>query len=323
MARNLRMGDVYFGWRDMETILLRDEARTANKQKQRTELNTSNINLDQYTMMNTTYAKAPFNDRTICEVLNYLSIHLNVKLDWEQQFASVWHKYHNHWLKLNCAINEKTIEHHKSNLILLGYKVSVHGIFVERMPNVNWKTTRENIKWDSRVLTKILAYFTNWVDANKSNKGKEGITPRMVESYCLSLKTYKNLLTLVKGYMSYAKEMLKYSPVLPYIPALHCNQSSIEGLFSCMLSMGKDRTDRYASGILQQSVFKLYDHTNNIHGNTSYPQSMVGEETNHTSLHHKNHDVKTLGSSIGEDKLKIQTLITKENMEKFCTSKTN
>ena len=107
MARNLRMGDVYFGWRDMKTILLRDKARTINKQKQRTELNTSNINLDQYTMMNATYAKAPFNDRTICEVLNYLSIHLNVKLDWGQQFSSVWHKYHNHWLKLNSAIGEK------------------------------------------------------------------------------------------------------------------------------------------------------------------------------------------------------------------------
>jgi hypothetical protein len=230
---------------------LRDEARQANKQKQRTDLNTSNVNIDQYTMMNATYAKAPFNDRIICEVLNYLSIHLNVKLDWGQQFASVWHKYHNHWLKLNCAINDKTTEHHKSNLILLGYQISVHDIFVERMLNVNWKITRENIEWESRVLTMILAYFTNWVDTNKINKGKEGANARTVESFCISLKTYKNLLTFVKGYMPYAKEMLKYLPVLAYIPALHCNQSSIEELVSCIQSMGKYCTDRYVSGILQ------------------------------------------------------------------------
>ena len=30
MARNLRKSDVHFGWKDIETILLRDEARTTN-----------------------------------------------------------------------------------------------------------------------------------------------------------------------------------------------------------------------------------------------------------------------------------------------------
>ena len=65
----------------METILLRDEARTANKQRQRTELNISNVNLDQYTLMNATYAKAPFINETICEVLKHLSIYLNTKLE--------------------------------------------------------------------------------------------------------------------------------------------------------------------------------------------------------------------------------------------------
>ena len=62
MARNLRKSDVYFGWKDMETILLRDEARTTNKQKVRTDLNTNNVNLDQYTLMNATYAKAHFTE---------------------------------------------------------------------------------------------------------------------------------------------------------------------------------------------------------------------------------------------------------------------
>ena len=67
-----------------KTILLRDEARTTNKKKLRTDLNTNNVNLDQYTLMNATYAKASFTEKTICEVMNHLGVHFDIKLDWEK-----------------------------------------------------------------------------------------------------------------------------------------------------------------------------------------------------------------------------------------------
>ena len=59
--------------------------------------------------------------------------------------------------------------------------------------------------------------------------------------------------------MAYAKIVLESSHEIKYVSGLHLNQSSIEDLFSNIHPMSKDRTDLYASGILQQNVFKLYN----------------------------------------------------------------
>ena len=82
------------------------------------------------------------------------------------------------------------------------------------------------------------------------------------------------MLTLVCGFMAYAKSVLESSPEIKYVPGLHSNQSSIEGLFSNIRSMSKDRTDLYASGILQQNVFKLYNKLKQERGNISYLSDM-------------------------------------------------
>ena len=67
---------------------------------------------------------------------------------------------------------------------------------------------------------------------------------------------------------------------LKFVPGLHSNQSSLENFFSRTRKLGKNRTDLYAGGVLQQNVI------NDIHGyqkkkikgNSSYPASMSTEE---------------------------------------------
>ena len=58
------------------------------------------------------------------------------------------------------------------------------------------------------------------------------------------------------------------------MPALHCNQSSIENFFSRMRNIDKDRTDLYGGGILQQNVMNDLHASNKKWklGNSSYPE---------------------------------------------------
>ena len=62
-----------------------------------------------------------------------------------------------------------------------------------------------------------------------------------------------------------------------YVPALHCNQSSIEGLFSHIRMMGRDRTDLYGVGILQQNISNSLKLLNIFTTSKTYP---IHNETN-------------------------------------------
>ena len=94
--------------------------------------------------------------------------------------------------------------------------------------------------------------------------------------------TFQNLLQCVEGFFEYSKAILSVTDEnsLKFVPGLHSNQSSLENFFSRMRKLGKDRTDLYAGGVLQQNVI------NDIHGyqkkkikgNLSYPASMSTEE---------------------------------------------
>ena len=74
----------------------------------RTDINKNTVNLDNYTMMNATYAKQPFTDKTICEVLAYIALHVNVQLDYTIPYASEWHKYDNHCQAIGKGFTENT-----------------------------------------------------------------------------------------------------------------------------------------------------------------------------------------------------------------------
>ena len=61
-------------------------------------------------------------------------------------------------------------------------------------------------------------------------------------------------MSLVYGFLGYGKMILHQSEKDEYVPALYYNQSSIEGLFSHIRMMGRDRTDLYGVGILQHNI---------------------------------------------------------------------
>ena len=66
---------------------------------------------------------------------------------------------------------------------------------------------------------------------------------------------------LVYGSIEYVRRILNDSGDKEYVAALHFNQSSIRGLFSRIRANGKDRTDLYGFGILQQNISGLMKRT--------------------------------------------------------------
>ena len=93
------------------------------------------IVLDKYTMINASYAKLMFSEKTISEVILYLATRLRVKLNLTNIYQNQWHKFKAHWYMLNRELSKNTILTIKSNMALLRYQISVYGIYIERLLN--------------------------------------------------------------------------------------------------------------------------------------------------------------------------------------------
>ena len=86
-------------------------------------------------MMNATYAKKTFTDKTISEVLSYIAMLTCVTLDFTASFQSEWHKYDHHRIEIGKAITEEPNLKLRPSYFLLRYQIAVYGIFVERFLN--------------------------------------------------------------------------------------------------------------------------------------------------------------------------------------------
>ena len=93
----------------------------AKNKGRRTNINKNCIMLDKFTLMNATYAKKTFEDKTICKVISYLGVHLNVKIDTTNTYQSKWHTDKYHCNKLGHAITPITYAHLKSNYTMLQF----------------------------------------------------------------------------------------------------------------------------------------------------------------------------------------------------------
>lgn len=92
-------------------------------------------------------------------------------------------------------------------------------------------------------------------EIKKQEEGKN-VGARIIESNFIAMKIYNNSLTLVRDFLSYTESILSLSPDEAWIPALHYTHSSIEGLFSCIRAMQKERRDLYACDILLQNMIQ-------------------------------------------------------------------
>ena len=93
--------------------------------------------------------------------------------------------------------------------------------------------------------------------------------------------THTNVLTQVRGLFCYTFVVLLQSEDVRYAPALHSNQSSVEGLFSSVRYMNRNRIDMYAGGEVQQNMFcHLSSKKKKKVRNTSYPKEIIGYKSN-------------------------------------------
>ena len=104
-------------------------------------------------------------------------------------------------------------------------------MFLFYLLNKQWKLTRNNIGEETKTLCEILDYFGSWNAERTEVDINEKLTAAQSSKYYIAYQTYDNLLTLVRGFLGYAWYILHSSDVEKFVPALHCNQSSLEGSF--------------------------------------------------------------------------------------------
>ena len=321
-TKNLKLNNSHFGWSDVETIYSRDEDRFKKGNYKRTDIVNQTVYLDSFTMMNATYAKQPFSSKTISEVLSYFSVKCNVKYPLKSKFPSEWHKYFEFTQLLKPAIDKISIAKLSSEYSLLQYQVTIFGIYIERLLNRQWKLTVHNMAYEESVLKSIVTFFYQWKNDVTLSNMKNGVRSKEGEKFFIAKKTFQNLLSLVYGFMGYAKQILRMNNKCVYVPALHCNQSSIEGLFSHIRANDKDRTDRYGYGIMQQNISSFMKRKNMIINSTSYPHGKCDVSYTRDNTTDEKFCIELLYQKTLSAIKTIDILVSKCLSEKICSEDT-
>ena len=87
LARDFKIRGVLFGCGNVEQVHIRDEERISKQKGRQTDIVKYAIKLDKYMLMNDTYAKQHFSEKTISEVLIFLSGQLKANVDINKKFA--------------------------------------------------------------------------------------------------------------------------------------------------------------------------------------------------------------------------------------------
>ena len=281
-AKSLMNYGVPFGWNEIEVTYERDVGRLQKNMPQRTDLNKHSVYLDNYTLMNASYAKKCFSEKTITEMIVYVAKSMEVKLEIGLKFESQWHQLMSTCNSLKEKVTDTTPLVDQSYIAIIQYQIAVHGIYIERLLNKKWRLTRDNILSEKEILKKSIRYFTEWRHQKIHVMSTMKMNRKDTDKFYMADQTFNNLLQCVGGFFAYSEAILGLNNdgMIQFIPALHCNQSSLENFFSRMRQLDKDRTDLYAGGVLQQNVM------NDIHssqkkrkvGNSSYPEWMIDNE---------------------------------------------
>ena len=88
LVRNFIIRGIPFGWKQVEEILIRDNERVKLQKGNRSDIVRHTVLLDKYTLMNATYVKQPFSEKTISEVISHLSLMLRTNIDTNITFKS-------------------------------------------------------------------------------------------------------------------------------------------------------------------------------------------------------------------------------------------
>ena len=281
-TRSFTSHGIPFGWHQIVHTFDRDMARLKDVAVQRTDLTKLSVYLDNFSIMNASYAKKCFSERTISEIIAHVALEMNIKLNIGLSFESLWHKFVYYLGILKSAKDDKTPIDTQSYIALLGYQISVYGIYIERFLNKKWYLNRSNIVAEKLILKEAITYFTEWKNERETVMTRYNMSIKETDKFFIADVSFENMLQCIGGFVAYSEAILSLpdSNGILYVPGLHCNQSSLENFFSRMRQLGKDRTDLYAGGVLQQNVMNDIKSSNKKRkiGNTSYPEWMINKE---------------------------------------------
>ena len=166
----MKINGAVFDWKDTEKMYMSDAKCYTYNLSVRTDIVKHAIHSDIFTLMNTSYAKEVFWDKTVCEVLLYLSIRLQVKFLSTHLYPSQWHKFMEKWEFLNDSITPNTFPTLKSSLTLLHYQIYIYGIYIERLISRRCKLTKDNIDNEERDMDEIGSFLDVWLNQRSEVK---------------------------------------------------------------------------------------------------------------------------------------------------------
>ena len=151
-----------FGWNQILQTFDRDMARVNDIGSQRTDLSKHCVFLDNFTIMNASYAKKCFSEKTIAEIISHVASVMKIKLNIGMSFKSMWHKFMYYCNILKESKVDNTPIETQSFIAILEYQISVYGIYIERFMNKKWMLNRDNILTEKAILKHAIRYFTEW-----------------------------------------------------------------------------------------------------------------------------------------------------------------
>ena len=77
-------------------------------------------------------------------------------------------------------------------------------------------------------MNSILSFFYEWRTEVLVSNQEANISAQVGEKYVIVKKSYHNLVSLVYGFIGYAREMFSVNPTLKCIPVLHFNKALLK-----------------------------------------------------------------------------------------------
>ncbi|KAI2499323.1 hypothetical protein MHU86_15167 [Fragilaria crotonensis] len=246
-SRLLKMHETHFGWTEIEECYNRDIMR----QPQITKLRQASVDVDSYSTMCVSYAKAPSARETLIEQCLFLanSLMCSNKMK-ELDLGNAQKIYRNAIPIFRSMVTPHTPYHIRSALNTLEYTSVVGAIFNDFFLNREVTITKDNIDaHEAMIKTFVDEFYDKWYE-----NLDVGLTKKDRSKHFVSSITYKNLRMSVRGFFEYCRlALFKSSNPPDFILVSHSNSSSIESVFSLARSQNRDTPQGFCTSIAVQS----------------------------------------------------------------------
>jgi hypothetical protein len=244
-SKLFKFKQVHFGWSEIEECYQRDSVRRAPS----TKLRRASVELDPYSVMCVSYAKAPSARETLLEQCLYISEALECTIDLLRiRPETALEIYREVVPMLRENVTEDTAYHVKSALNTLEYTSVVGAIFNDFFLNSRAQITRDNIDQVETEMKDLLSFFDKWFD----EFGPE-VAPAIRNKQFVAATTYKNVRTSIAGFFSYCQISFGCENPPDFILASHSNSSSIESVFAMVRNMRRDTPQGFITAASVQS----------------------------------------------------------------------